>query len=124
MPPGLLVFGKGEWTQRQDASWRHPGFDQGLNHPAVGLSWDEAQAFCDWLTLRERRVGLINKADYSLPTDVDWSLAIGLDSEPGNSPREKSERIKSLYPWGTTWPPPSGAGNFAGTEIAFSLGGF
>lgn len=116
-PPGMLVFGKGKWTKRQDADWQHPGFDQGPTFPVVGVSWEEAGGFCEWLTLRERRNGLLANAMYSLPTDVEWSLAVGLKQELGNSPRDRAERIKSIYPWGTTWPPPRGAGNFAGSEM-------
>src|SRR5271165_2569913 len=53
---------------------------------------------------------------YRLATDEEWSVAVGLDSEPGNTPEEKNSKIK-LYPWGTGWPPPNGAGNYAGEEI-------
>ena len=40
---------------------------------------------------------------------------MGLDSEPGNTPEEKDEKIK-LYPWGKAWPPPPGVGNYCGVE--------
>jgi formylglycine-generating enzyme required for sulfatase activity len=85
-------------------------------HPVVRVSWDEAKAFCNWLTNRERSSGTLN-ADmyYRLPTDEEWSVAVGLSSEPGNTPGERDSKIK-LYPWGTQWPPPSGAGNYCGVE--------
>ena len=52
---------------------------------------------------------------YRLPTDQEWSVAVGLDSEPGNTPEEKDSKIR-LYQWGTKWPPPPGAGNYCGEE--------
>ena len=52
---------------------------------------------------------------YRLPTDEEWSIAVGLDSEKGNTPEEKDSKIEP-YPWGKEWPPPPGAGNYAGEE--------
>ena len=52
---------------------------------------------------------------YRLPTDQEWSVAVGLEAEAGRTPQERNARIK-LYPWGPTWPPPAGAGNYAGVE--------
>jgi formylglycine-generating enzyme required for sulfatase activity len=40
---------------------------------------------------------------------------VGLPVEEGTNPQEKSGKIK-LYPWGKEWPPPKGAGNYAGEE--------
>jgi formylglycine-generating enzyme required for sulfatase activity len=47
-----------------------------------------------------------------LPTDEEWSVAVGLDEPGGGTPRDKQQQIKGVYPWGTQWPPPSGAGNY------------
>ena len=52
---------------------------------------------------------------YRLPTDAEWSAGVGLQGEEGTNPKEKSSKIK-LYPWGKEWPPPKGAGNYAGEE--------
>jgi formylglycine-generating enzyme required for sulfatase activity len=53
--------------------------------------------------------------EYRLPTDEEWSVAVGLVSEPGKTPQEKNSKIK-LFPWGQEWPPPPRAGNYAGEE--------
>ena len=53
---------------------------------------------------------------YRLPTDAEWSIAVGLDHETGDTPKDKNEKIKGVYPWGTQWPPPQGAGNYSGEE--------
>ena len=98
-------------------SWRNPGFSQGPNYPVCGVSWADAKAFCRWLTERERSEGKLSDGQaYRLPRDGEWSAAVGLPEEGGGTPREKSGKIKDVYPWGTQWPPPAGAGNYAGEQ--------
>ena len=102
----------GGWTVSDKldpaASWKSPGFKQSPNRPVVGVSWNEARAFCDWLTERERREGKIrSNQSYRLPTDAEWSAAVG----------------KKKYPWGDTWPPPKNAGNYFDTSGAEAMPG-
>ncbi len=113
---GMYSVGKDGWKQRGN-TWRNPGFSQGPNHPVCGVSWEDAKAFCRWLTERERSEGKLSDGQaYRLPRDGEWSAAVGLPEEGGGTPREKSGKIKDVYPWGTQWPPPAGAGNYAGEE--------
>jgi hypothetical protein len=96
-----------------DTEWKSPGFTQADTHPVVKVSWKDAQAFCEWLTKKEMAEGKIKVGQkYRLPTDAEWSVAVGLGKEKGNTPEEKSRGIKDVYPWGNTWPPPKGAGNY------------
>jgi len=65
------------------------------------------------LTKKELAEGKIKAGQkYRLPTDAEWSVAVGLGKETGNSPKEKDRGIKGVYPWGKEWPPPKGAGNY------------
>ena len=83
----------------------------------TGISWDDAKYFCDWLTAKERGEGALTAAQfYRLPTDREWSEAAGLPYENGATPDERNGKIKAVYPWGKTWPPPANAGNYAGSE--------
>lgn len=97
-----------------DASWKKVVFNAQPvamqdDEPVVNVSWDDAQAFCRWLSQKEGR-------RYRLPTDREWSIAVGIgDREPatGATPESLSKKLKDDYPWGKTWPPIKGAGNYA-----------
>ncbi|MBE2284020.1 MAG: SUMF1/EgtB/PvdO family nonheme iron enzyme [Prosthecobacter sp.] len=98
-----------------DETWKNPNYrgipvSPGDDHPVCNVSWDDAKSFCAWLGRKE---GLI----YRLPTDREWSAAVGIaDSEPaGKTPLDLQlmQFESGVYPWGTEWPPPKGAGNFS-----------
>lgn len=102
-----------------DNSWQNVTFEgdvvsKGDDHPVVEVSWAEAKAFCQWLTDKERAEGLLpTTASYRLPTDLEWSTAVGLEGESGATPWDRKGRVPGVYPWGRQWPPPTGAGNFS-----------
>ena len=78
------------------------------------VSWEEPEAFCVWLTKKEQAAGKLKLGQrYRLPTDAEWSVAVGLGKESGTSPKEKHKGIMDIYPWGDGWPPPKGAENTA-----------
>ena len=58
--------------------WHAAWFQGSTNHPAVNIRWDEAEAFCAWLSQREREAGLLHANEgYRLPTSDEWSAALG-----------------------------------------------
>jgi serine/threonine protein kinase len=107
------------FVQEKPRIWLKPESAQGPTHPVIWISWDDAQAFCAWLTERERKAGRIAANEvYRLPTDHEWSCAVGIGDreDPLKLPGEKSGKISGVFPWGDKWPPPPGAGNYSGVE--------
>jgi formylglycine-generating enzyme required for sulfatase activity len=52
----------------KDKSWRNAFPDQTDQHPVVNVSWDDAVAFCTWLSRKEGNA-------YRLPTEAEWEYA-------------------------------------------------
>ena len=52
----------------KDYSWRNAGFEQTDEHPVVNVSWNDAVAFCKWLSKKEGKT-------YRLPTEAEWEYA-------------------------------------------------
>lgn len=102
------TLGSDGWKQR-GGSWKSPGFAQTGVHPVCCVSWDDAKAFCRWLTAKERGEGRLDGTlEYRLPTGLEWAVAARPEVEGAGGER--------VYPWGTQWPPPAGAGNLPGEE--------
>ena len=115
---GMLTIGHDDidWSPHGH-TWRDAGFPQTDDHPVVGVSYHDAAAFCRWLTAQERAAGLIAQAEaYRLPSDLEWSLAIGLREAADLSPEARLYHDPGTYPWGVAWPPPPNFGNYAGEE--------
>jgi formylglycine-generating enzyme len=49
-------------------NWRNPGFKQTDDQPVVDVTWNDAVAFCKWLSRKEGRT-------YRLPTEAEWEYA-------------------------------------------------
>jgi formylglycine-generating enzyme required for sulfatase activity len=84
---GGMVFDMEERTFEQESgsSWRNPGWEVEENEPVTMISYNDAQAFVDWLAVRE-------KLPYKLPTEAQWEYAAR-----GGIPM-------AHFPWGDNMP--------------------
>lgn len=80
-----------EWRMRNEITkpryWDDPQWNLD-NHPVVGVSWYEANAYCQWLTRRETRN---EKRKFRLPTEAEWEKAASW---------EDAKKVKRVYAWG------------------------
>lgn len=71
-------------------SWKNPGFPQESSHPVTSISWDDAQAFCIWLSARS---GL----QVRLPTEAEWEFCARAGAETkyawGDDPAGAADRV-------------------------------
>ena len=104
---------------RTGRSRKKPPFAQTMDDPVVNVSWEDAKAFCGWLSGKE---GYGKR--YRLPTDHEWSCAVGIgDRENADAtPKSKDNRMADVFPWGEQWPPPDDAGNYFGEECKTAAG--
>jgi formylglycine-generating enzyme required for sulfatase activity len=65
---GGLVRVNGTNDRKPEYTWAHPSVAPGDDHPVGQLSWNDAVAFCRWLSKEEGRV-------YRLPTEAEWEWA-------------------------------------------------
>ena len=79
-----ITWTGGKFEKKEGITWKNPGFKKDDNHPVACVSWDDARAYCKWLSHKK---GLL----FKLPTEAQWEKASrGTD--------------KRKYPWGNQVP--------------------
>ena len=94
-----IWFGKFEISNRQYRHFNHKHSSrsfEGLNldladQPAVYVSWNDANAYCSWLTSTYSNRIPAN-CEFRLPTAAEWEFTAACGDE-------------RRYPWGNVWPP-------------------
>ena len=65
--------------------FKHPGYAE---YPVVGVTWEQAHAFCNWRTMLFNSHSSTPAQDYRLPTEAQWEYAA------------RGGRKMAMYPWG------------------------
>lgn len=75
---------------------------QFLNHPVVGVTWNDARLYCQWSTKKLASLNILRKNYIArLPTDAEWmKMYRGGEQLPGGTQNPYPTR---LYPWGNKW---------------------
>ncbi|HEX9971439.1 MAG TPA: SUMF1/EgtB/PvdO family nonheme iron enzyme, partial [bacterium] len=69
---------------REPDYWNNKKYNSD-EQPVVGVRWDDAVAYCDWLTKTDK-----DKREFRLPAEAEWEWAAG--------------KGKRKYPWGNEEP--------------------
>jgi gamma-glutamyl hercynylcysteine S-oxide synthase len=74
--------------------WYDRRFDN-PSQPVVGVTWEDANAYCRWLTTQLREAHLLSPdLVVRLPLEIEWEKAAAWNSR---------RRVKRRYPWGDEW---------------------
>ena len=65
---GCSIYTRDGWKWTWGRSWRSPGYSVEDDHPVVCVSWNDAQAFIEWLTEQTGE-------SYRLPSEAEWEYA-------------------------------------------------
>lgn len=66
----------------------HPGYAE---YPVVGVTWDQAHAFCNWRTQYFNKYSAMKANEYRLPSEAQWEYAA------------RGGRKMAMYPWGSNY---------------------
>ncbi len=72
-------------SPKRQYSWKQTGFPQSAQHPVVNVSWNDAVAYCKWLSRKDGR-------EFRLPTEAEWEYCARAGSTSvfpdGHDPRQ------------------------------------
>jgi formylglycine-generating enzyme required for sulfatase activity len=109
-------------VQRPDINWRSPGFPQTDQHPVCCVTWNDATAFCRWLSTHEGK-------SYRLPTEAEWEFACRAGTTTAfhygaaGDPKKMNVGVVSTTPVGSFAPNAFGLWDMHGNVYEWCLDG-
>jgi len=103
-------------------TWFYPGFEQTDEHPVVAVTWNDAMAFCRWLTQKEGK-------RYRLPTEAEWEYACRAGTTTRYSNGDDPEKVTQIgniadATYSARFPGSSGAKSSDGYAFTSPVGSF
>jgi formylglycine-generating enzyme required for sulfatase activity len=71
---GARIFDGKQWVDKSDANWSTPYLSQTDNHPVICVSWNDAVAYCEWLSEQTGE-------EYELLSEAQWEYACRASSK-------------------------------------------
>ena len=96
-----------KWMWMPEKNWRDPNYSYPVqdNFPVTCVSWNDAAAFCQWLTESEHQSGrLPPELEYRLPSETEWEYAC------------RGGKAETRFWWGNDWNDAAGRLNAASSD--------
>ena len=95
---GWGVDSDGKFAQKPEFTFWNWGKTQTNEHPVVNVSWNDAVAFCDWLSKKKEA------KKYRLPTEAEWEYACRAGTttafDCGDSLSSNDANFNGNFPYG------------------------
>jgi formylglycine-generating enzyme required for sulfatase activity len=85
---GGRAFDGKEFVNKPEFTWKRIHFAQADDHPVVVVSWNDAVAFCAWLSKKEGKT-------YRLPTEAEWEYACRAGTTSRFNTGDKEDDLKA-----------------------------